>query len=456
MLFDVLNTWFAVRRSKMQSIQAYYKSIALISAVVLLLLLGGQRAWAQGTGLDFFTPVDMAIHSNGTLLVIDQHNRRRSVVRVDPLTGNRTTLSADGIGEGQAFAEPSDIVVENDQFVLVVDEALDAVLRVDVITGARVLISGCPQEPDPCPVPLVGAGPGFENPVGIAIGPDGTVVVIDVTLAALIRVDAVTGDRTIVSGPGVGIGPAMLAPRDVVSDGAGGWFVTDEGLNAVFRIDPVAGTRAIVSDAVTGIGPAFRFPEGIDMAIDGALLVTDAFASALIRVDPFTGDRAVMSSATMGIGPTLLLPVGVEVAADGSAFVVDQSYLAIFQVNTTTGDRTVTSRAPSMSISPPSGRYVNGQTFDLALIAIGAGNMAINITATLNDADVLPILMPCLAQSPLPGGGVAIRCPNAGGLLGLTPGRHVLQVGLALFDNVNLVTSPRLTNEVVWEILIAP
>jgi len=439
----------------MQSIQAYYKSITMISAVVLLLLLGGQRAWAQGTGPDFFTPVGMAIHSSGTLLVIDQHNRRRSVVRVDPLTGNRTTLSADSIGEGLAFAEPSDVVVENDQFLLVVDEALDAVLRVDVITGARVLISGCAQAPDPCPVPLVGAGPGFEDPVGIAIGPDGTIVV-DETLASLVRVDAVTGDRTIVSGPGVGTGPAMLAPREVISDGAGGWFVTDVSLNAVFRIDPVAGTRTVVSDAVTGVGPTFRNPAGIDIAIDGALLVTDALSSALIRVDPFTGDRAVVSSATMGIGPSFLLPVSVEVAADGSAFVVDQSYQAIFQVNTITGDRTVTSRAPSMSISPPTGRYVNGQTFDLALIAIGAGNMAINITATLNGNDVLPALIPCLAQSPLPGGGVAIRCPNAGGLLGLTPGRHVLQVGLALFDNVNLVAGSRLTNEVVWEILIAP
>jgi hypothetical protein len=136
--------------------------------------------------------------------------------------------------------------------------------------------------------------------------------------------------------------------------------------------------------------------------------------------------------------------------------VVDQSQPAIFQVNVTTGDRTVTSRPSSLTISPPSGRYVNGQTFDLTLLATGAGNTAIDITATLDDNDVMPILAPCLSPTPLTGGGVALRCSNAAGLLGLTPGRHVLRVSLTLFDNVTMVTSPRLTNEVVWEILLVP
>jgi streptogramin lyase len=290
----------------------------------------------------------------------------------------------------------------------------------------------------------------------IAIGPAGTILVVDQTLATLMRLDATTGERIVFSGPGVGIGPAMLAPREVVSDGAGGWFVTDVGLNAVLRIESGTGNRTILSDAVTGVGPTFGNPQGIDVAPDGSLLVADGALSALLRVNTTTGDRTVVSDATMGTGPNFLFPVSVEVAADGSAFVVDQGQAAILQVNTTTGDRTVTSRPSSLTISPPSGRYVNGQTFDLTLFATGAGNTAIDITATLDGNDVMPTLTPCLSHTPLTGGGVAIRCPNAADLLSLTPGRHVLRVSLTLFDNVTMVTSLRLTNEVVWDILLVP
>jgi streptogramin lyase len=430
-------------------------TLTIISALVLL-FMGGQQTWAQGSGPDFRLPVDMAIESTGTLLVVDQNAQRRSVIRIDPLTGSRTMVSDDVTGDGPFFDQPSGILIENDQSLLVTDESIDAVIRVNAITGSRVLISGCPEMPDPCPVPLVGAGPPFDNPVDITIGPAGAIVVIDQTLATVMRVDPTTGERTVFSGPGVGIGPDMVSPREVVSDGVGGWFVTDVGLNAIFRIESGTGNRAILSDAVTGVGPAFRNPQGIDVAPDGSLLVADGALSALLRVNPTTGDRTVVSDATMGIGLNFLFPVSVEVAADGSAFVVDQSQPAIFQVNMTTGDRTVTSRPSSLTISPPSGRYVNGQTFDLTLLATGGGNTAIDITATLDGNDVTPTLTPCLSPTPLTGGGVAIRCPNAADLLSLTPGRHVLRVSLTLFDNVTLVTSPRLTNEVVWEILLVP
>ena len=45
----------------------------------------------------------------------------------------------------------------------------------------------------------VGSGPAFEFPSGIAVEPDGSLVVIDSGLDAVIRVDPETGDRTIIS-----------------------------------------------------------------------------------------------------------------------------------------------------------------------------------------------------------------------------------------------------------------
>ena len=49
-----------------------------------------------------------------------------------------------------------------------------------------------------------GAGPTFTSPVGIAVEASGDLVVLDFGLDAVLRVDPVTGDRTIVSDAGTG------------------------------------------------------------------------------------------------------------------------------------------------------------------------------------------------------------------------------------------------------------
>ena len=99
-------------------------TLTIISSLVLL-FMGGQQAWAQGSGPDFRLPVDIAIESTGTLLVVDQNGQRRSVIRVDPLTGSRTTVSDDVTGDGPFFDQPSGMVIENDQSLLVTDESID-------------------------------------------------------------------------------------------------------------------------------------------------------------------------------------------------------------------------------------------------------------------------------------------------------------------------------------------
>jgi len=53
----------------------------------------------------------------------------------------------------------------------------------------------------------------------------------------------------------------------------------------------------------------------------------------------------------------------------------------------------------------------------------------------------------------LPGGGVGLSCPTADSLLNLSPGRHVFEVELALFDDqTNMATSSLLRDDVVWEV----
>ena len=53
----------------------------------------------------------------------------------------------------------------------------------------------------------------------------------------------------------IGSGPAFVSPRGIAVEADGSLVVVDLGLDAVVRVDPVSGDRTIISDASTGSGP---------------------------------------------------------------------------------------------------------------------------------------------------------------------------------------------------------
>ena len=70
----------------------------------------------------------------------------------------------------------------------------------------------------------------------------GGLVLTDNTLDAVFRVDPDTGDRPIISkGGAVGAGPGFGSAFGIAVESDGNFVVTDRGLFAVFRVDPGAG-----------------------------------------------------------------------------------------------------------------------------------------------------------------------------------------------------------------------
>jgi len=142
---------------------------------------------------------------------------------------------------------------------------------------------------------------GLLAPFGIAVEADGHLVVFDGTLKSVIRVDAHTGNLTLVSGQGVGGGPPFIRPAGIAVEADGQLIVMDSGglffghPAAVVRVDPHTGNRTMVSDATHGGGPPFLNPVGIAVEADGQLIVVDSHLEAVVRVDPHTGDRTIVS-----------------------------------------------------------------------------------------------------------------------------------------------------------------
>jgi sugar lactone lactonase YvrE len=240
----------------------------------------------------------------------------RDLVRVDPLTGETTTISSGGL-----LQQPGGIEVEPDGDILVAAagtvSASDpgGVIRVDPVTGAQTNLS---------------SGELFKRPTDIAIEADGDILVVATPAAggrtALFRLNPGTGAETIVSSGG-----SFVNPFGVAVESDGDILVADLDAfddpnsepqfrfpGGVIRVDPVTGAQTTVSS-----GGLFSDPIGIAVEADGNILVADRFAGlgtppfffgGLIRVDPATGAQTTLSS----LANDLTNPTAVAVEADGN------------------------------------------------------------------------------------------------------------------------------------------
>jgi sugar lactone lactonase YvrE len=294
-----------------------------------------------GSGPSFRQPYDVTLEADGQILMADRRNR--ALVRVDPQTGDRmifsgcTTLDCSApIGLGPDFSELYLLTVESSGDALVT-ATQRSIFRVELASGDRTILSGCSDIE--CSS-VIGGGPEFISPRGIAVESSGDILVNDRALRSVLRVDPTSGDRTVVSGcidescsSTVGSGVAFESPYDVVVEADGNILVTDfntfDGteLRSLFRVNPNNGVRTILSGckqlgcmSVVGAGTNFSIPAGLALDGSGEILVTDYGLGAVFRVDPINGNRIVFSgcvdpscSSNNGSGPPFAAPIGITI-----------------------------------------------------------------------------------------------------------------------------------------------
>jgi sugar lactone lactonase YvrE len=167
---------------------------------------------------------------------------------------------------------------------------------------------------------IVGTGPAFGFPEALAVEASGAIVVGDTGARVLLRVDPVSGNRTVLSGCAdalcsatVGTGPPLDFPQALAIEAQGTLIVAEAGVaetafktRALLRVDPVNGNRTVVSgcanatcSALMGTGPAFSpsFPDAMTILADGTLVVFDRglAGGAVLQVDPVSGARRILS-----------------------------------------------------------------------------------------------------------------------------------------------------------------
>lgn len=253
-----------------------------------------------GTGLQSFFALGgdlvgatgIAVEADGNVLVTKD--------RQYPGTGTLLRLSrSDGktaqtvVSSEENFVAPCAVAVEGNGNVLVADlfsKGPGAVIRVDPVTGEQSVLSMSDGTVDPL------------RPGGVCVAADGTIVVVEQAgpvpepvAPRVVRIDPVSGARTVVSSGG-----AFVSPVDVAIDHDGNILVVDANAftgfsGGVIKVDPVSGVQSAVSS-----GGSFDSPAAFAVEADGSLLVADNKATTgeptLFRVNPTTGDQHVLAS----------------------------------------------------------------------------------------------------------------------------------------------------------------
>lgn len=193
---------------------------------------------------------------------------------------------------------------------------------------------------------------GLDMPSGIAIAPDGSLVVANTGDHRIVRVNPATGQISPVAGvagsSGEADGPAGQAtfngPIGVAVGKDGAIYVADTYNDRIREISPSGKVRTIAGGLQgfqDGAGASARFdtPCGITVDIDGSLLVADTANHRIRRVTTDgqvstlagTGERGRRDGSLPDVG--FDEPIAIAVRRDGQVFIADAGSSAFRMIN---------------------------------------------------------------------------------------------------------------------------
>jgi len=308
--------------------------------------LAGRGMAADGEGpaerAGFSDPFAVAAATDGRIYIADAGDNNR-IRRLDP--DGRVVTLAGGSGEGwrdgrrgaAMFHTPSGLALSPNGSLYVADTGTHVIRRIsrdgDVVTVAGVGRPGYVDGP--------AANAAFDGPMGLALGPDGTLYVAD-AYNNRIRAIGTSGTVWTVAGDGLAgyqDGPAQTArfdvPCGVAVDPSGGLLVADTANNAIRRIarDRTVSTVELTASITEDV--SLVRPIGIAAGTHG-VFITDRRGRILHMLQ--NGRTRVLAGTSggfedgSGADARFSSPTGVAIDARGAVIVADAGNASIRQI----------------------------------------------------------------------------------------------------------------------------
>ena len=267
-------------------------------------LAGSVRGFADGAGsrAAFSTPSGLALAADGSLYLADTGNHAiRRITRdgdVSTLAGDGTPGYVDGPAHQARFNGPIGLAVAPDGRIVVADSYNDRIRVIDPSGAVSTLAgSGRPGAEDG-----VADGASFDTPTGIAIDARGVLLVAD-TGNDIVR----TIDRNgHVTTPSWTQRVSFFRPLGIAIGPDGELFVADEaGRIVAVRAD--GGVRTLAGEGIgfrdgAGSQAQFRSPSGVALLRPGHLVVADT-TNALVRMVAATSQRSLQPPTSPAVRP---------------------------------------------------------------------------------------------------------------------------------------------------------
>ena len=302
----------------------------------------GVTGRADGAGRDarFLSPRGVALGPDGSLFVTDSGNH--TIRRISP-AGEVTTLAgqaglpgtADGSGSAAQFRLPTGLVTDAAGQIYVADSTNQTIRRISP-AGAVLTIGGMAGSAGYQDGPQEQAR--FRSPAGIALSPDGRIIVADSGNHALRALSPAGLVSTIAGSPrqsgstdGAGSAALFNLPAALAQAPDGSLAVADEGNHLLRRITTLAEVSPLtgavgVPGLVNGTLAEARFngPAGLCYGPDGSLYVGDT-QNRLIRLITPAGDVSVLAGTFAPLPGAAGIPAFEQRLYDARGIAVDQS-----------------------------------------------------------------------------------------------------------------------------------
>lgn len=325
-------------------------TIRKVTADGVVTTFAGQAGMAgstDGTGsaARFDNPAELAVDSNGNLYVSDQNNH--TIRKVTP-AGVVTTLagaagiggSVDGTGSSARFLRPTGIAVDASGNIYVSSD--HAIRR---ITSAGVVTTIAGQAGVTGSADAIGTSARFNNPSGLAMALDGSLLVADSLNHTLRKIILASRQVSTLAGlagnqgstDGTGSAARFFFPFTVSVDAAGMIYVGSLGIIRPVTPDGVVTTLSVNS---TGIFQFQLLVSGIAFDVAGELVYTRG--TALFRrnsagVVSILAGRLAVSGSNDGSAEIAQFnfPSGADVDSEGNLYVADRLNHTIRKVSST-------------------------------------------------------------------------------------------------------------------------
>lgn len=312
-----------------------------LSSLALLASIGCAHAPASDTRLeDVVWPAPPAAPRARLVAVLPDE---RTAPRERPLWRRALTALAGFEDEARVpppLVRPFGVALSPDGSVVVTDPEARVVARLD---ARRVELVACPSRP-------------WSAPAGVAVAPDGSILVAD--LDAVVRV--APGGRCEIVASGA------FARATGVATAGGRIFVADPPRHEVLVLSPSGAVEGRLGGPDGGKGP-LHFPSAVAAAPGGDVLVADTFNFSVARFGAGGTPAGRLGGAAEGPG-SLARPKGVAAGADGRVYVADaeRDVVVVFRADGAEDYRLGATGTEPGKFANPAGVSVSGDRLAVA------------------------------------------------------------------------------------------